>query len=976
VAAFAVHIFGSEFSSDSPSSRLILRLRSVDLKRCKSADGSLNTFQGKGLTMESLKNHRRAMLCALALGVLVSLPSLASADWLKMDPPADVDKDGVTSPDNTCWMATAANMLAAAGYGNGVTLQARADDIYADLVTWQTSAANPTGKAFGGWADTAVTWWLGSANNTWAANPYNVVTVYGNKTKVPWANANGARFIGNELRDCQSMGLSISWPRTTASGSPYGGHAITGWGDNGTAANLVANPARVIVTDSDRETGGNVQTYTYDLYAAPNPGKHNEGNGWYINFNNNHPFIKHIVTLCPSDSAVDPADGPTQKVVATYTIHQNNLEPATDLHFKAWTDVEVLKYKVSINWNTANSPVIAESVTYAGHNRDTITVDWDLSDNPVPYCTWITITVEFIEPSWNSIWIDDVYFTYPGLVTTKFLQAPDETPNGMDIRIDRNDGEPRLLADDFECTTTGALRDVHLWNSWKDDQKGHVNKFHLFIYSDDPIGAGGTDPCNTFSKPDRELWSGEYSHYDESLYLDLRNEYEWWWDPNTGELVEDGDQKIWYYEIGIPAAEAFEQQGSAVNPITYWLGVWAETDGQGQIGWKTSKDHWNDEAAWLEDPNVWIPLHYPASHPYTLSLASGFEDLIAGTVYYVGANFATGDVQITTEPFQYSGGGWTTTGHAEVRTAGQAGGSGNEMETDNINLAFSFATPATAGLSLLFGEYGGNINMRINGSLQNFENFQDINGLTIGGVLVSVVNGGGNDMGVLTLAGSITDFMLGGQELHIDDVKYRRRRLDMAFGVTTRGPDGAGPDYPGFGWRVETQDVTDPCVPNITGGYVVGAFDLWRVPSVGDPCFVAESRFLHEYDFQQDPEVHLFSLGGVGDNPNIEARNFRFGHSYGRLGDEELAEFHEWMTRSPEQVPLSGGTSQYLPVNWEGRLPYPEGEVVPLNASSSPPECTVYLLADTNRDCFVNLVEVAITASAWMDTTVPSPPSP
>ena len=44
--------------------------------------------------------------------------------YMKLDPPADVDKAGVANPpivnDNSCWMAKAANMLAAAGYGSGV----------------------------------------------------------------------------------------------------------------------------------------------------------------------------------------------------------------------------------------------------------------------------------------------------------------------------------------------------------------------------------------------------------------------------------------------------------------------------------------------------------------------------------------------------------------------------------------------------------------------------------------------------------------------------------------------------------------------------------------------------------------------------------------------------------------------------------------------------------------------------------------
>lgn len=322
-----------------------------------------------------------------------------------MDPPADVDKSGVPS-DNSCWMATASNMLAGAGYGTGTTLQDRAEDIYNDMIVWQTTALNPTGLANGGWTDAALQWWLSSANNTWPANPYKNVTVYGNKfPKYPWANVNGAQFIGNELRRCQFVGLSISWPLAGATiGS--GGHAITAWGDNGGSGTLTTNPINVRVTDSDNENGGDVQSYIYDTYTSPNPSGANEGNGWYIDYDPNHPYIKHIVTLCPTDVA--SGNSLIQKVVGSIKVHQDKEIDATDLHYTVSTDVEILSYKTTIDWNTSNSPVITES-----NPRRKLTVDWDLTDKPVPYCNWITINTEFILPAWNAIKYNDVHFTYP-----------------------------------------------------------------------------------------------------------------------------------------------------------------------------------------------------------------------------------------------------------------------------------------------------------------------------------------------------------------------------------------------------------------------------------------------------------------------------------------------------------------------------------------------------------------------------------
>ena len=75
------------------------------------------------------------ILCLSAV-VMLLLAGVAAADWIKpLDPPEDpvpdVDK---TTPDRTCWLATAANMLGAAGYGHEATAQERAQTIYNHLV--------------------------------------------------------------------------------------------------------------------------------------------------------------------------------------------------------------------------------------------------------------------------------------------------------------------------------------------------------------------------------------------------------------------------------------------------------------------------------------------------------------------------------------------------------------------------------------------------------------------------------------------------------------------------------------------------------------------------------------------------------------------------------------------------------------------------------------------------------------------------
>lgn len=343
----------------------------------------------------------RALLPVL-LGVLL-LSSMSCTTYMKMNPPADANKTFLTN-NNSCYLATAANVLAGAGYGTGTTLQARADSIYTQLI-------NQFGTANGGWADTAVTWWLGSTNNTWTTNPYTLVTVYGNKTLTPWANTNGPRDFGSYLRGCNFVGVSISWP--TATGAS-GGHAITGWGDNGPNNNnpLTTNPTQIRLTDSDdSDTGGITHVYAYDSYTNPNPGGPNSGNGWYISYSTPHPFIKHIVTL----ASVANAQGVSliQRVVGSYKILQSAEQSATDLHYRVGTDVEILSYKTELDWGGASG--LSPTITESGTPRSELAVDWNLQQARVGQNSWVTITTEFIERYWNSIHYSDVNFTYPKL---------------------------------------------------------------------------------------------------------------------------------------------------------------------------------------------------------------------------------------------------------------------------------------------------------------------------------------------------------------------------------------------------------------------------------------------------------------------------------------------------------------------------------------------------------------------------------
>ncbi len=205
----------------------------------------------------------------------------------------------------------------------------------------------------------------------------------------------------------------------------------------------------------------------------------------------------------------------------------------------------------------------------------------------------------------------------------KWFNLPDVTENGIDIRIDSNDGYFRSIADDFECRNENLLTDVHLWCSWKSDLRGVIENIHLSIHNDDPAGPLGADPNNLFSKPSPGvLWEMDFTQdrFKETLYYTLPEPGEWWWDPINGELIEGGDRKIWRIDINIDPNVAFRQYGSVDNPRIYWLNVQVDAN-DGEFGWKTRRwpDHYMDDAVWdvgTELPRIWKELRYPKNHPY------------------------------------------------------------------------------------------------------------------------------------------------------------------------------------------------------------------------------------------------------------------------------------------------------------------------------------------------------------------------
>ena len=105
-----------------------------------------------------------------------------------------------------------------------------------------------------------------------------------------------------------------------------------------------------------------------------------------------------------------------------------------------------------------------------------------------------------------------------------------------------------------------------------------------------------------------------------------------------------------------------------------------------------------------------------------------FEDLTPGMVFPYAGAFASHGVLIRVREF-YSGVGACvnpyTSGAAIVGDHGYACGSGNEIHVGNVNLEFDYGIPLAA-LVIHYGEYGGNVNLQVNGDCHSVQDFADL----------------------------------------------------------------------------------------------------------------------------------------------------------------------------------------------------------------------------------------------------------
>ena len=126
-------------------------------------------------------------------------------------------------------------------------------------------------------------------------------------------------------------------------------------------------------------------------------------------------------------------------------------------------------------------------------------------------------------------------------------------------------------------------------------------------------------------------------------------------------------------------------------------------------------------------------------------------------------------------------------------------------------------------------------------------------------------------------------------------------------------------------WWIKTPEIENADkIPDVTGGYLVGSFEIINPVLPGNDKRIGKYRFIHEYNYNQDPEYHEFFLAG---SEGYIIENIHFGHSYGYLFDEELWRFENWMKNTIDTTYFLGSEPILIPIDWKGLLPYPEGEL-------------------------------------------------
>ena len=181
-------------------------------------------------------------------------------------------------------------------------------------------------------------------------------------------------------------------------------------------------------------------------------------------------------------------------------------------------------------------------------------------------------------------------------------QLPD--PNGWDVDV----VFPNVVADDWQCSRTGPVSDVHLWFSLEQDGLGdpmgvvgQIEWLRLSIHKDIPAGESPTG----YSMPGDLLW--EYYPPEVQIPPVPGQGSQGWASPVEGEWRRP-DHNLFFQANIVDIPDPFIQQQGEIYWLDLSVGFPEGYDGP-RIGWKTTlRDlEFNDDAVYLVDDPTGAP---------------------------------------------------------------------------------------------------------------------------------------------------------------------------------------------------------------------------------------------------------------------------------------------------------------------------------------------------------------------------------
>ena len=208
-----------------------------------------------------------------------------------------------------------------------------------------------------------------------------------------------------------------------------------------------------------------------------------------------------------------------------------------------------------------------------------------------------------------------------------FPQLPN--PNGWDILFV---GPANEVADDWQCTESGPVTDLHFWYSIQGDGTSTISSVTANIYSDNP------SPPAPFSTPATLLWSGTFASQQFVTRLSGSGN-QGFANPKLGTGGWTPADHVNYYQLNITGIEnPFVQTQGTI----YWLGLNVAISGTSPIGWKTAINQFQDDAVYLlSPPSLWNELISPSFDSLDMAFVvtpepTGVALAVAGVVGLAG----------------------------------------------------------------------------------------------------------------------------------------------------------------------------------------------------------------------------------------------------------------------------------------------------------------------------------------------------